>query len=71
MSALADKPKGGWAFPNSSNRAKAHYFPDPTVLQASLCGKWGYIGHPIQGGADSPPSKDDCTACRKKLGVSV
>jgi len=62
-----DKPEGGWAFPNSGSRAKAHYFPKPDPLEPSLCGRWGYTGHPLQGGANSKPSTDDCGACRKKL----
>lgn len=64
---MSDSTPGGWAFPNNSSRAKAHYFPKSVVLEASLCGRWGYVGYPIQGDADSPASPDDCVACRKKL----
>jgi len=64
---MSNETDGGWAFPNSSSRAKAHFYPKPVLLEPSLCGRWGYVGLPLQGGADSPASLDDCAACRKKL----
>lgn len=57
----------GWAFPNNNGNAKCHFFMEDALLSPSLCGKWGYSGHPLQGGADAEPSKDDCVSCTKKL----
>lgn len=61
------EPEGGWAFPNSSNRAKAHYFVKPAMLEPSICGRWAYVGLPVQGGLDSPASLDDCRECRRRV----
>ena len=56
----------GWFWPTAAR--KAHF--DRGDGRA-LCGKWGRVGFggaaPIDGDADSPPSKDDCVACRRKL----
>lgn len=58
----------GWFWPTEAR--KAHYDGDDGV---SLCGRWGRInpfsgrGAPLQGALDSPPSKNDCAACRRKL----
>jgi hypothetical protein len=60
----------GWFWPTQAR--KAHYDPGNTNGIA-LCGKWARINPltggaaPFQGGADSPPSTDDCVACRRKL----
>lgn len=63
----ANQIEAGWAFPNNGNRAKAHYFPKAVPLEPSLCGRWGYIGAPLQGGLDSPASLDDCRECRRQV----
>ncbi len=58
--------KRGWFFPTAAR--KAHFDGGDGV---ALCGKWGRVGFgaaaPIQAGAESPPSPDDCVACRRKL----
>lgn len=53
---------GLWRFPPNSR--KAHFFPGEEII--SLCRGWMFSG-PGQGDADSPPSRDDCTVCRRKL----
>ncbi len=65
-----DSPAGptGWFWPTSAR--KAHF--DGGDGRA-LCGKWARINPfsgaaaPIDGGADSPPSPDDCVACRRRV----
>jgi hypothetical protein len=56
----------GWFWPTAAR--KAHYDDGSGI---ALCGKWGRFGlggrAPTQGDADSPPSKDDCATCRRKL----
>jgi hypothetical protein len=56
----------GWFFPTAAK--KAHF--DGGDGRA-LCGRWGRIGlggaAPFEGDADSPPSRDDCVVCRRKL----
>lgn len=64
-----DEQTEGWFWPTSAR--KAHY--DRGDGRA-LCGKWGRINPfggtaPFQGDASSPPSRDDCVACRRKLEV--
>jgi hypothetical protein len=58
----------GWFWPTQAR--KAHF--DRGDGKA-LCGKWARVNPlgggaaPFQGDVDSPPSKDDCVACRRKL----
>lgn len=65
---MSDVQTEGWFWPTAAK--KAHY--DAGDGRA-LCGKWsrfGFGGHAeFQGDADSPPSRDDCATCRRKLGA--
>lgn len=62
----------GWFFPSTAR--KAHF--DGGDGRA-LCGKRMRVnpltgrGAPIQGGADDPPSPDDCVECRRRLAKEV
>lgn len=61
----------GWAFP--SNARKAHAFDtEARDAATSLCGRWWLPsvlreGFEFDGALDSPPTKDDCTACRRAV----
>lgn len=67
MAAAGDGPSG-WFFPGSAR--KAHF--DGGDGRA-LCSQWlrsnpfGGGEAPIEAGADAPPSRDECVACRRKL----
>lgn len=67
MSATGDGPRG-WFWPTSAR--KAHFDRGDGT---ALCGKWKRINPftgsaaPIDGDANSPPSRDDCVTCRRKL----
>jgi hypothetical protein len=54
--------KAGWRFPPNSR--KAHFFDEGQII--CLCRKWMFAGL-TQGDANSPPSRDDCVECRKRL----
>jgi hypothetical protein len=53
--------KEGWGVIRPGDR-RAHYYRGMT----SLCGRIGFYTGPLD--ADQFTSKDDCAACRKKLG---
>lgn len=64
---MPDSGERGWFWPTGAR--KCHFDGGDGI---ALCGKWGRIGFggraaPIEAFADSPPSKDDCAACRRKL----
>jgi hypothetical protein len=59
----------GWFWPTQAR--KAHFDGGDGI---ALCGKWGRLNPlnprasaPLDGDASSPPSKDDCAACRRLL----
>ena len=53
----------GWAFPNGSR--KAHWFDG----SMSLCRKYGFYFGPVETGNDN--SSDNCTECKRRLGVKA